>query len=134
MSETETTIDGEVLDQLIEDVGLESVDRLLRTFMGEAVNRMGRIRAAARAQNLTALHEECHTLKGSASSFGAVEVARQAERIVTACLAGDGEGAFGRVDGLEGSVNVALIALGERISLGAQGAAAPAGPAPDSRD
>ena len=134
MSEIETTIDGDVLDRLIEDIGLERLERLLRAFMDEAVNRMRRIRAAARARNLTALHEECHTLKGSASSFGAAEVAREAERIVAACLVDDGEGALGRVDGLEGLLNVALSAFGEWISLGAQGAAAPARPAPASRD
>ncbi len=109
-------IDERAIDRLIEDVGDESAHRLLRAFTRETQRRMARILALAREPNLTALRDECHTLEGSAGSFGAVAVARQANGIVAACQAGDSAGALARVDELRGLVDAALGALDKRLS------------------
>ncbi len=118
MTDHGNPIDERSLDRLIEDVGDARADRLLRAFMRETLRRMERILALAGERNLTVLRDECHTLKGSAGSFGAVAVERQANAIVAACLAGDGAGAVTRVDDLRGLVDVALGALDERLSSG----------------
>ncbi len=118
MTDHGNPIDERSLDRLIEDVGDARADRLLRAFMRETLRRMERILALAGERNLTVLRDECHTLKGSAGSFGAVAVERQANAIVAACLAGDSAGAVTRVDDLRGLVDVALGALDERLSSG----------------
>ncbi len=118
MTDYGNPIDERALDRLIEDVGDARAHRLLRAFMRETLRRMERILARAGERNLTVLRDECHTLKGSAGSFGAVAVERQANAIVAACLAGDSAGALARVDELRGLVDAALGALDKRLSSG----------------
>ncbi len=118
MTDPGNPIDERALDRLIEDVGDERTHRLLRAFTSETQRRMESILALARERNLTALRDECHTLKGSAGSFGAVAVERQADAIVAACLTGDSAGALARVDELRGLVDAALGALDARLSGG----------------
>ncbi len=118
MTDHGNPIDARAFDRLLEDVGDERAHRLLRAFMSETLRRMERILALAGARNLTVLRDECHTLKGSAGSFGAVAVERQANAIVAACLAGDSADALARVDDLRGLVDAALGALDERLSRG----------------
>ncbi len=115
---SENPIDEGAIDRLSEDVGDERAHGLLRAFTRETQGRMARILALAGERNLSALGDECHTLKGSAGSFGAVAVARQANAIVVVCLAGDSAGALTRVDDLRGSVDAALGALDKRFSSG----------------
>ncbi|MCH8036187.1 MAG: Hpt domain-containing protein [Proteobacteria bacterium] len=112
----EDPIDERAIDRLIEDVGDESARRLLRAFTRETRRRMARILARAGERNLTALRDECHTLKGAAGSFGAVAVERQASEIVAACQAGDSADALARVEDLRGLVDAALGALDKRLS------------------
>ncbi len=116
MTDRGNPIDERALDRLIEDVGDERAHRLLRAFTSETQTRMERILALARERNLTALRDQCHTLKGSAGSFRAVAVERQANAIVAACLAGDIADAPTRVDDLRGLVDAALGALDARLS------------------
>ncbi len=116
MTDRGNPIDGRALDRLIEDVGDERTHRLLRAFTSETRRRIESILALAGERNLTALRDECHTLKGSAGSFGAVAVERQANAIVAACLTGDSAGALARVDELRGLVDAALGALDARRS------------------
>jgi len=118
MTDRGNPIDERALDRLIEDVGDERAHRLLRAFTRETLRRMAHILARAGERNLTALRDECHTLKGSAGSFGAVAVERQANAIVAACLAGDSADALARVDDLRGLVDAALGALDARLSSG----------------
>ena len=118
MTDRGNPIDERALDRLIEDVGDERTHRLLRAFTSETQRRMEGILALAGERNLTALRDECHTLKGSAGSFGAIAVERQANAIVAACLAGDSIGALARVDELRGLVDAALGALDARLSSG----------------
>ncbi len=132
MTDHGNPIDERALDRLIEDVGDERAHRLLRAFTSETQRRMESILALARERNLTALRDECHTLKGSAGSFGAVAVERQAKAIVAACLAGDSAGALARVDDLRGLVDATLGALDALLSSGTGRSCAPraAGPGP----
>ncbi len=116
MTDRGNPIDTRVLDQMIEDVGAERAHRLLRIFMGEARARMERVLAAATAGELTALRAECHTLKGSAGSFGAVAVEREANEIVAACRSGDTTDAVARAENLGVLVDAALGALDARLS------------------
>ncbi len=118
MTDPGNPIDARAIDRLMEDVGDEWAHRLLRAFTSETQRRMEGILALAGERNLTALRDECHTLKGSAGSFGAVAVERQANAIVAACLAGDSADALARVDDLRGLVDAALGALDKRLSGG----------------
>ncbi len=119
MTDRGNPIDERALDRLIEDVGDERAHRLLRAFTSETQRRMERILALAGERSLIALRDECHTLKGSAGSFRAVAVERQANAIVAACLTGDSADALVRVDELRGLVDAALGALDARLSSGA---------------
>ena len=118
MTDRGNPIDERALDRLIEDVDDERAHRLVRAFTRETLRRTAHILACAGERNLTALRDECHTLKGSAGSFGAVAVERQANAIVAACLAGDSADALARVDDLRGSVDAARGALDARLSRG----------------
>jgi HPt (histidine-containing phosphotransfer) domain-containing protein len=118
MTDRGNPIDERVLDRLIADVGDDRTQRLLRAFTSETQRRMEGILALAGERNLTALRDECHTLEGSAGSFGAVAVERQANAIMAACLADDSVGALARVDELRGLVDAAIGALAARLSSG----------------
>ncbi len=118
MTDRGNPIDEQVLDRLIADVGDDRTHRLLRAFTSETQRRMAGILALAGERNLTALRDECHTLEGSAGSFGAVAVERQANAIMAACLADDSVGALARVDELRGLVDAAIGALAARLSGG----------------
>jgi len=112
-------LDREALEQLRESVGPEELSRLLERFAGETRKRLLRIAEALRLEDLEALEEEAHTLKGSAATFGAAELGQRAAAVEQACLDGDGPRAIALARSLSA---IAEVALG---ALAAQGRKAP---------
>ncbi len=108
-------MDEKTLDRLAEDLGHDRATDLQRVFVEESERRMARIDIAAAERSLDDLHAECHALKGSAASFGAVAVAREAARLEAACHSGDAEAALGRVAVLRDLVSVAMKAYRARF-------------------
>ena len=109
-------LDEKTLDQLAEDLGRARADDLLRGFAEEAERRIACIEAAAGVPDLDDLLVECHALKGSAASYGALAVAREADRMVAACRAGETETALDRVGALHDLVIAAVAACKVRTA------------------
>ncbi len=109
-------LDEKTLDRLAEDLGRARANDLLRGFAVEAERRMACIEAAASVPDLEDLHAECHALKGSAATYGALVVAREVDRMVAACRAGETEAAIGRVAALRDLVDAAVAACRARVS------------------
>lgn len=110
------TVDDNLVRQLIQEVGPDIARRLFDTFQTETRARLGRILDAAAANDLERLHEETHTLKGTAGSFGVPSVQAEAKAIEAASSAGDANEAFGRVERLERIVGDSLEALDEFLA------------------
>ncbi len=108
-------MDQNTLDRLVEDLGFDRATGLLRVFVEESERRLARIDTAAAERSLDDLYRECHALKGSAASYGALAVAREAKRMEAACHAGDAAAAFSRVAALRDLVSAAMAACRARI-------------------
>ena len=109
-------LDDKTLGQLTKDVGRVRADDLLRCFAEETHRRMARIEAAAAVADMDAMFAESHALKGSAASYGALAVAREADLLVAACRAGETETARDRVSALGESVIAAVAACQARLA------------------
>jgi HPt (histidine-containing phosphotransfer) domain-containing protein len=109
-------LDEKTLEQLTEDLGRARADELLGGFAAETQRRMARIEAAAAGPDLGELHNEGHALKGSAASYGALPVAREADRLAAACHAGETETALDRVAALRDLVTAVVAACEARIA------------------
>ena len=79
--------DWTVLDQLIEEVGVEILPRLLRTFYGEATAKIAEFERLSAAkgdrskEEWAEMHRAVHSLKSAAGSFGASALASLAAEI-----------------------------------------------------
>jgi HPt (histidine-containing phosphotransfer) domain-containing protein len=116
MSVAAAPLDEKTLDRLTEDLGRARADELLRCFAAEVERRMACIEAAAGVPDLGSLFAESHALKGSAASYGALAVAREADRIAAACRAGETETALDRVAALSDLVIAAVAACKVRLA------------------
>ncbi len=116
MADESTALDEETLEGLAEDLGRARADDLLSGFASETQRRMARIKAAAAVSDLDGLLTEGHALKGSAASYGASAVAREADRMVAACRAGEIETALDRAAALRDLVVAAVAACRARVS------------------
>ena len=108
-------LDEKTLAGLAEDLGRARADDLLAGFAAKTQRRMARIEAAAAESDLDGLLAEGHALKGSAATYGALAVAREADRLVAACRAGDIETALDRVSALRDLAIAAVAACEARI-------------------
>lgn len=74
--------DWSILDQLTEEVGAEILPRLLGTFYGEAMTRIGEFgKLSAAGTDKAEMHRAVHSLKSAAGSFGASALAALAAEI-----------------------------------------------------
>ncbi|MCA3247446.1 MAG: Hpt domain-containing protein [Azospirillum sp.] len=74
--------DLRVLDQLTEEVGAEVLNRLLRTFFGEASVRIADFnRLSTSNGDASEMHRTVHSLKSAAGSFGATKLAALAAEL-----------------------------------------------------
>ena len=73
-----TPLDMNVLDALIDDAGRDMTPRLLRVFIDDTAQQIERAMAAAHAGDRKTLGVIAHSLKSSAATFAAPDVARVA--------------------------------------------------------
>ena len=74
-------LDQTVLEQLIEDTGLELAPALIDAFIGELDSRLGTILQASEACDVQNLAGESHALKSCAASYGAMRLSRLAASV-----------------------------------------------------
>ena len=85
MTENENeAIDAAVLDQLAQDIGLETLPLLVDKLVAEMAPRTKSILEATLHQNADLVAREAHILKSTTASFGALQIsacARQMEEL-----------------------------------------------------
>ncbi len=84
---SEDLIDRAVLNQLLEDVGLENAEVLLNVFLEELAGQARVLEEAADLADLVAMGKAAHKLKGSATTLGAIRLGRLVEVIEGAARA-----------------------------------------------
>jgi len=97
--EGEDVLDIAVLEQLRHDLDGIVLPELIDAFLSEARQRSRRMAEAAVAGNLTIIEREAHTLKSSASTFGAARLARAVQTLERTCRETD-LAAVGRLSGM----------------------------------
>jgi HPt (histidine-containing phosphotransfer) domain-containing protein len=80
-------IDRAVLNQLLEDVGMENAEVLLNVFLEELAVQARALEEAADLADLAAMGKAAHKLKGSAATLGAIRLGRLVEVIEGAARA-----------------------------------------------
>jgi signal transduction histidine kinase/CheY-like chemotaxis protein len=77
MSQTPSDLDPNALDQLLEVIGgdHEALKELVQSFLDEGPDLVKRLRQAVEANDADGLRRAAHTLKGSATDFGALTLA-----------------------------------------------------------
>jgi HPt (histidine-containing phosphotransfer) domain-containing protein len=85
----EAAIDRSVLEQLLEDVGRENAGPVIDAFIGELEAQAVVLDGAAAENDLEAMGQYAHRLKGSAASFGALRLSDVSAAIEQAAKAGD---------------------------------------------
>jgi HPt (histidine-containing phosphotransfer) domain-containing protein len=78
-------IDSRVLGKLAEDVPGHMVPRLIDKFVTEIEQRMSAIEAMLEQESLENLERLAHSIKGSAGTFGAVQLHRCARDLEKSC-------------------------------------------------
>lgn len=77
------------IGQLEEDVGTDLLPDILRSFLTDTKRRLGLLAARMKAGDAAGVANEAHSLKGSASTFGATALRRTAFEIEQAGRIGD---------------------------------------------
>lgn len=86
---TQISLDPEVMDQLVADLGADLLPRLFETFVTELESRMQTLRAAVRVGDAAAAGGEGHAIKSSAATFGMEALRLVSFEIEQAGRAGD---------------------------------------------
>ena len=124
---TDTTrlpvLDTGVFEQLARDTSEEIVPRMLAAFCKETRTRIDVLRQLGKTDttDFERLQREAHTLKSSASTFGATELHRVAHDMEAACRNGEQTRALEMLDALIESGERALVALEEHLATPATG-------------
>lgn len=74
-------LDLAALEDLVTDTGLEMAQRLLRVFLDDAAQQVERALVAAEGSDHTAIGNIAHSLKSSAATFGAPQLAQAAREL-----------------------------------------------------
>ena len=86
---TGRVLDIAVLEQLRHDLDEIVLPDLIDAFLSEARQRSRRMAEAAATGDLSMIEREAHTLKSSASTFGAARLARRSRRLERTCQEAD---------------------------------------------
>ena len=84
--------------------------------LSEVSRRLANLEQAKRSADLSAVSDEAHALKGSASTFGAIRLSKIAQTIEFACKAGDKDVAEEQMPLLVAESAEAIAALHEFIA------------------
>lgn len=100
MPETPSQLDRKALDQLLETIGgdREAFRDLVQSFLDEGPELVNRLQLAAAANEADGLRRAAHTLRGSASDFGAVALAGLCREIEALGRAGEAAAAAAKVE------------------------------------
>lgn len=105
------TVDWRVLQQMAEDVGPETIERLLCVFEQDMVQRLGSFKNAIRHENWDLMKREAHTLKSSSASCGLASFSASMEAIESALEHGNRLQAVDRAAQVDGLALAAQSAL-----------------------
>jgi PAS domain S-box-containing protein len=100
--EATSSIDRDILKQLLEDVGPEYGEAVVDAFILELDRQAARLEEAADKSDLDAMAQAAHRLKVSAASSGATELGRLTASIEQAARAGQTESAVGAMGEFRG--------------------------------
>lgn len=81
-------LDRSALERLAADAGADLLPELIAAFRDELIVRHEQVTAALVAGDIETLCAQCHALKSSAQTFGARQVAEQAQAVDGACKTG----------------------------------------------
>jgi HPt (histidine-containing phosphotransfer) domain-containing protein len=85
MMDSDKRIDLGVIEQLVAELGRESVVDLLSTLIAESRSGMDALLQPALAGDVDAVARYCHTLKGHGRLFGAYALSEAARALEAAC-------------------------------------------------
>jgi len=104
-------IDVETIDML-KDVLADDFSDLIRVFLEDAGKRIHEIKLAIDGSDLPAIEKPAHTLKGSSSNIGALDLSSACDMLVKTCRTGLVEellGSFVNVESEWGKVKPILL-------------------------
>lgn len=76
-----TVTDKAVLAQLEQDIGTETLIKLIQLFIHELTTMNSRLTGAIAQSNIDEIHEVVHVLKNSAALYGAIPLATLAQQL-----------------------------------------------------
>jgi len=82
-------LDNDLLKRLGYEVGSESLDGMLKVFLEESKRRIHVLENRVSEEDVVSIRSEAHTLKGIASTFGALAMLKVAQRIEACCVEAD---------------------------------------------
>ena len=109
-------VDRRPIDQMIEDVGPEAFQRLVRLFAEETRDAAAELQRQLAARNWRELGRQAHSLKHATSSFGLTELAARAAALEKAADAQLGVEAGVQLAALEQETAADLAALNQLLS------------------
>jgi CheY-like chemotaxis protein/PAS domain-containing protein len=95
-----TLADIATLEQLRNDAGPALVSEIIASFMTETSERLLRMQAAMKSEDLTSIADEAHAMKSSSGTFGALRLQSLVERLESAATVNDASLASELLDGL----------------------------------
>lgn len=110
---TPPLVNRRTLVQLEEDVGSDQLSEILLTFLRESERRVSLLEARVSANDPQGAADQAHALKGSAGTFGAMELRKIVYDIEQAGRAGDGE----RLAALLPELRRVVAATGARLCV-----------------
>lgn len=102
---------------LTADTGPETAIKIAAKVAEELPRRASQITIALEADNLSAVGQEAHAIKGLALTFGIDELARQAQEVEAACRSKEASRSRDAARVLLSSIDDALGALRARFAL-----------------
>lgn len=104
-------LDTEALDDLVDVLGVEDVEYLVRRFLGDAPKRLQGMRAASGVGDLDTAAREAHSIKGASGSMGMRRVEAAAAALEKRLRRGDDVDCAAAAAGLEELIAAGAAAL-----------------------
>ena len=114
---SENGLDAEVLKELEREVGEDAMKRAMLAFGTELREHQTSLGRAQDEQDLRTFEKVCHSLVGSASALGAMELARLANELEAGCKAQHATQSITRTTELLTAIGQAQAAIGEKFGM-----------------
>jgi PAS domain S-box-containing protein len=99
----------------LRDLGAATFDKLVRLFLEKAALQMVELRAAQQSGDARAIGKLAHSLKGSASTFGAGSLAARCGELQVRAASGDSDDTARVLDSVDAAYSLASAALREEL-------------------